>query len=658
MGEYFKLLSMQGLNPSQEKVVRHYGKPLLVVAGAGSGKTKTLAHKVEFLVKEKGKDPKRLLVITFTNKASKEIKDRIKKVAGVEPEWSGTFHSFALRLLREQGKRLGIKRDFTLLDEQDRNKLLKALLHDKKVSLEKLKGYISERIEDLKEPYDQELEDLFVAYLESLKKNNLMDFPSLMFYAHELLKETKDFWKNYFEFVLVDEFQDTNTIQYEILKLVSDKNVCVVGDPNQCIYEWRYARPDNILRFKEDFDPDVIKLEYNYRCKPYIIYTANAVLSASRASWKELVPTLVPVREGEEKPYVRRFQKPEEEAVWIAQKVKELLEGYPPSEIAILVRTSYITEPIERALAKLKIPYKVVGTVRFFERSEIKDALSFLKALANPYDFASFSRAVQIATVGIGEKTLELIKERGKGNMLAGAQLVLKELPPTKAQALYLFLKGLSKLHKDPFNLEGYLEEIDFYSYLERTYKDAKEREENVKELIRYLRERQKEGYNLEEVLQDISTLTTEEEEGVVRLITIHASKGLEFGVVFLPRLEEGILPHEKALNDPVELEEELRLFYVALTRAKDMVFMTYTREENKPSRFLSYIPKQHLDLSAFAKKKYAPELTVKHSLKVGGRVRHEIFGIGTVIALEENKAVVSFPRGIKTIHVAFLEPV
>lgn len=650
---------MDRLNPSQEKVVRHYGKPLLVIAGAGSGKTKTLAHKVEHLIKERHLSPEGILALTFTNKAGKEIKERVKKVAGLELEWVGTFHSFALRILREEGRHIGIKRNFTLLDEQDRNKLLKSLAHGKKIELENLKSYISKRIEDLREPEDPELEELFQAYLRTLLENNLMDFSSLMFYAYELFRTRTDYWKKRFEFVLVDEFQDTNTIQYEILKLLSGQNVCVVGDPNQCIYEWRYARPDNILRFKEDFDPDVIKLEYNYRCKPYIIYVANAVLSASCASWKDLVPTLLPVRKGEEKPYVRRFQKPEEEAIWIGQKVKELLLVYPPSEIAILVRTGYITEPIERALAKLKVPYKVVGTLRFFERAEVKDALSFLRVLVNPYDATSFARAIHIATVGIGEKKLELIRELGKGNMLVGAQLALRELPPQKAQALYLFLKRLAKLHKEPFDLDKFLEEIDFFSYLERTYKDAEERKENVKELIRYLKERQKEGYTLEEVLQDISTLTTEEEDNLIRLMTIHASKGLEFGVVFLPRLEEGILPHEKALESQEELEEELRLFYVAITRAKDLLFMTYTREDAKPSRFLSYIPKHYLDLSAYAKRTtYAPELTAKHQLKVGDKVRHEIFGIGTIISLEENKAVVSFSRGIKTIHIAFLEPV
>ncbi len=654
---------MEVLNPSQERAVKHFGKPLLIIAGAGSGKTKTLAHKVEFLIREKGIAPERLLAITFTNKAGKEIRDRVKRVAGVDLPWAGTFHSMALRLLRSKGKQVGISTNFSILSEGDRNQIIKKLSQSINTKPETLKNYLSERFENLREPYDEKLEYTLQEYLKALKSMNLLDFSTLMLYTRELLLKNQSIREN-FDFVLVDEFQDTNTVQYEILKLLARENVCVVGDPNQCIYEWRYARPDNILRFKEDFNPDVIKLEYNYRSRPYIIHIANAVLSASNAEWKSLIPTLRPVKEGGQKPTVRRFEREEEEAVWIATKVKELLQSYKPHQIAILVRVGYITEPFERALAGMRIPYKIVGAIRFFERAEIKDVLSFFRVLTNPYDAVSFSRALEVATRGIGEKTLEHILQAGKGNCLAGSQAILKSLPQAKAVELYGFLQKLSRLYKSledyPQAIEDFLREIDFWDYLRESYKDAEEREENVKELLRYLRQKHSEGYRLVDVLEEVNFLTErEEEEGAVKISTIHASKGLEFDVVFLPRLEEGILPHEKAKESQEEMEEELRLFYVAITRAKELLFMTYTRN-SKPSRFLSLIPKELLDLSAFAKKKttYMPELKSLKDFKVGDRVLHEIFGEGVILAIEDSKALVEFKAGRKSIHTAFLKPV
>ncbi|MFN7064843.1 MAG: ATP-dependent helicase [Aquificaceae bacterium] len=651
---------MEKLNPSQERAVRHFGRPLLVIAGAGSGKTKTLAHKVEFLIKEKSIRPSNLLAITFTNKASREIRERVKKVAGVDLPWSGTFHSIALRLLKERGKDIGLDPSFSLLSEGDRDNILKRIAQARNINPEKLKAYILERIENLKPQQDQSLEDPLREYLGVLKEMKLMDFSSLMLYLFNLLR-VKPSIKDSFSFILVDEFQDTNTVQYEILRIMIRDKVCVIGDPNQCIYEWRYAKPDNILRFKEDFQPDIIKLEYNYRSKPYILYTANSVLQASTAPWKELIPLLKPTRQGEEKPIVKRFEGEEDEAIGIAEKIRDLLSQYKPSQVAILVRVGHITDAIERALHSLRIPYKVVGAVRFFERSEIKDCLSFLRLLVNPYDRISFERALGVATHGIGEKSIELIAQMGGGNFLEGSRLALNKLPQSKAMTLFQFLKNLSALGKGienyPFAFESFLQDIDFWSYLDQ-YKDVQEKQENVREFLKYLRQKHQEGYALEEVLQEIGFLLDREDQGnAVQIMTIHASKGLEFEVVFLPRLEEGILPHEKALESQEELEEELRLFYVAITRAKDLLFMSYTKL-SKPSRFLSYINKSFLNLSAFAKKKtaYMPELRSPYKFKVGDQVVHEVFGVGLILSLENSRALVEFKAGKKTIHTAFLK--
>ncbi|MCX8163789.1 MAG: ATP-dependent helicase [Aquificaceae bacterium] len=652
---------MERLNPSQERVVKHFGSPLLVVAGAGSGKTKTLAHKVEFLIREKGISPERILAITFTNKAGREIRERVKRVVGVELSWSGTFHSVAMRLLRERGKEVGLEPDFGIISEADRNQLIKQLAQHRGFSPERLKAYISRRIENLDEEHPP-LEETFQEFLYALKEMKLLDFSGLMFYFYRLLRE-KPLLKDRFDFVLVDEFQDTNTVQYEVIKILSGENICVVGDPNQCIYGWRYARPDNILRFREDFSPQVIKLEHNYRSKPYILHVANAILEASHAQWKELVPVLKPVRQGEEKPSVRRFEREEEEALWIAQKTKELLGLYKPSQIAVLVRVGYITEPIERAFYSLKVPYRVVGAVRFFERAEVRDALSFLKVLINPRDRLSFWRAVGIATRGIGEKTLQLVLELGRGDCLEGSWLALKRLPQQKAKELFHFLKTLDVFRRNlenyPYALEELLNSLDFWTYLEESYKEDEERGKNIRELLRYLRQKHEEGYSPEDVLQEVDFLLEQEEgEGAVRIMTVHASKGLEFDVVFLPRLEEGVLPHERARESQEELEEELRLFYVAVTRAKDLLFMSYTKS-SKPSRFLSCIPKDFLDLSSFKRKSaYMPELESLHKIGVGDRVRHEVFGEGVVLSLQDSKALVEFKSGRKSIHTAFLHPV
>jgi len=644
------------LNPQQEKVVKHYGRPLLVVAGAGSGKTKTLAHKVEFILKELSLPEESILCITFTNKAAKEIGERVKRVTGKEIPWVGTFHSVAYRILKRD-----TKLNFSVADESDRKAILKALMREFDIpseDYEKVSRMISRVKEDLGEIHSEKLRELFERYQEILRENGLFDFGDLMFELYNLLKEEnfRDKLRKRFRFILVDEYQDTNTVQYEILKLLADRDICVVGDPNQCIYEWRFARPDNIVRFLEDFDPDVIKLEVNYRSKGYILSVANSILKKSNAKWKELIPTLSPVKDAGEKPIVRRFESEGDEAIWIAQEVKELLRVYEPKDIAVLVRVSYITDQIERALYKMGVPYRVVGALRFFDRPEVKNLLYLLRLLTNPSDEIAFRRVITYFTEGIGERSFQKMKESFGNDWIE----TLKSIPA--GLNLYELLRELQK-EKENYP-EVLRRAVSSTPYLERVMKrhkgDFKEREENIRELIRTAEESFREGTNLEDFLSEAFLVSSEEEESnTVSVMTIHAAKGLEFSVVFLPRLEEEILPHRSALEDMDELEEERRLFYVAVTRAKERLYLSYTRSNGrKPSRFLSDIPKNLLNLEHFKKRKvsYSVELRPNTKVKAGVLVNHRIFGVGKVLDVDGERATVDFRGKVKSIHTSFLE--
>jgi len=655
------------LNESQRRAVLHFGKPLLIVAGAGSGKTRTLVAKVEHLLKEKGLKPDEILFITFTNKAAREIKERTRNVLGKELQWSGTFHSIALKILKKEAKRAGIEPDFGIADEGDSLRIIKETAKRLKLDKdpEEIKAVISKAKENLTPP-PAWVQVLLEEYQETLRKNKLLDFSDLLRELYKLLldEEIREKYRKKFRYILVDEYQDTNTIQYEIVKLLSDGNVCVVGDPNQCIYEWRDARPDNVLRFIEDFKPDIIKLETNYRSKEPILRVANAILERSKLGWKELIPKLRGVRGEGSPPVVRRFGDEEEEALWVANQIKNLLNTYEPKDIAILVRTAYITDIYERTLLKSGIPYRVVGTLRFYERAEIKNLLAVMRLVQNPSDELAFRRATDFFVKGFGEKSFKVLKENFSDNWLKTASRYLKKLP--SARSLYNFLKAIAPLYKEPHKypkkLEEFINRIDYESLLKEKFKkDYEERIENVREFIKTLKDFHRQAYTLEDVLSEVMLTASEEEKrNAVSIMTIHASKGLEFPVVFLPRLEEGILPHHKSMNEERTLEEERRLLYVGITRAKDLLYMTYTKKEKrKPSRFLSDIPKSFLDLSAFIKKrktKYEEILRPNPDVREGVRVRHKVFGTGIVLKVEGERAVVRFKDHEKVIHTSFLE--
>ncbi|NPB07877.1 MAG: UvrD-helicase domain-containing protein [Aquificae bacterium] len=656
------------LNEEQRRAVRHYGKPLLVVAGAGSGKTRTLVHKVEYLIKERGLSPESILCITFTNKAAEEIRERIRKSLGVELPWSGTFHSIALKILRREHKALGLPKNFTVADESDSLQLLKEVLGRLGIKKEpkEVKEELSRTLEGLRDP-GGELALINDLYRKALRENSLLDFTDLMVELYNLLQreEIREKYRKLFKYILVDEYQDTNRIQYEILKLLSNGNICVIGDPNQCIYEWREARPENVLSFIEDFRPDILKLERNYRSTENILRVANAILKKSSTGWKELIPLLKGVRGEGKKPEVRRFPDEEEEALWILKKIRELGRDYSYEDFAILVRASFITDVYERTFFRAGIPYQVLGALRFYERAEVKNLIAVLRLVANPSEELSFRRVLEVFVKGVGEKGLEKIRKHYRGNWLRASADSLKKLKGEAALGLYNFLKAISPLYRNPEKyhegMETFVERVGYLEILKRKYKkDWEERWDNVQEFLKSLKDFYRKAYTLEELLSEVSLSSQEEEKKGVKILTIHSAKGLEFPVVFLPRLEEGILPHRKSLESEKELEEERRLFYVAVTRAKDLLFLTYTKKEGRrPSRFLSDIPKAYLDLSAFRKKKvkYEKELTPNNTLRRGDKVFHRVFGRGTVLAVQGERVKVRFEEGEeKVIHSAFLE--
>ncbi len=655
------------LNSQQLKVVRHHGSPLLVIAGAGSGKTKTLAHKVEFILEELGAREDSILCITFTNKAAREIEERVYTVTGRELPWIGTFHSVAYRILR--GK-LGF--DFAIADERDTESILKDIMREFGVprdNYDKVRGFITRIKENLEEPRSDIERELFTAYQEELRRNGLLDFGDLMYELYNLLSSEEEFrekLRSRFRFILVDEYQDTNTVQYEIIKLIGDRDVCVVGDPNQCIYEWRHAKPDNILHFIEDFKPEVVKLQKNYRSKGYILMVANSVLKKSRAQWKELIPVLEATKDKGEKPIVMRFENEQEEAIWVAQEIKELLKNHPPEEIAVLMRVSYLTDVFEKTFFRMGIPYRLVGAIRFYDRPEVKNLLQALRLMMNPENEIAFRSVVEYFLQGIGQRTLERMKGLFRGSWIEALKEFSEKVKGQRASELRWFLDFWRELEIDRENYPAVLERLVHETpFMERILKkhrgERTEREENVRELIRTAKESLKEGTSLEEFLSEATLVSSEEErDKAVKLMTIHAAKGLEFEVVFIPRLEEEVLPHRRTLEDDSELEEERRLFYVAVTRAKERLYLSYTRDRGRrPSRFLSDIPKNLLNIEHFRKKtkvSYAPKLKPNPKVRVGIYVNHRVFGRGKVLSLEGEKATVDFGGKVKSIHTSFLE--
>ena len=674
------------LNPAQREAVLATEGPVLVVAGAGSGKTRVLTYRIAHLVSAVGVKPQEILAITFTNKAAGEMRERLESVLGaiVRTMWVMTFHSACGRILRREAPRLGYRSNFTIYDQADQVRLVKQCLEElerdpKRFPPRGIHAQISNAKNQLILPdeyksrvasfYDQTVADVYGMYQERLSRSNAVDFDDLLMLTVEVLErfpEAQKKWQKSFRYVLVDEYQDTNHAQYRLLQLLAGehRNVFAVGDPDQSIYAFRGADIRNIMEFERDFGgARQIALEQNYRSTNSILRAANAVISENRerkpkSLWSEL---------GEGDP-VRVIEVEDEhaEARFVASEIAGLVdEGLSASEVAVFYRTNAQSRVLEDVLVRQDIPYQVIGGPKFYERAEIKDAIAYLQVLDNPTDAISLTRIANRPRRGIGDASLARLQSYADAHGLSlwealehpeeagcgGAPLraidrfrTLMQSSMAEAQEL-----PVPELLERVLDRSGYLEALE----AERTI-EAQGRIENLLELVGVAREYQEsaESPSLSEFLQQISLFSDqdalEEERSLVTLMTLHNAKGLEFRAVFLIGMEEGVFPHSRSLEEQ-GLEEERRLCYVGLTRAQERLVLTHaaarslwgSRGYNLPSRFLDELPQEEIERDRLRPSSWtgygAPTAPVRRdvpSLSTGDSVRHSTLGEGVVVAI------------------------
>ncbi|WP_456395292.1 ATP-dependent helicase [Desulfurobacterium sp.] len=693
---------LRDLNKQQREAVTYFDSPLLILAGAGSGKTRVITYKIAYMIEKFGYEPERILAVTFTNKAAREMKERVEQLLKSETSVSvATFHSFCVRLLKSHSVRIGFKPNFLIIDSDDKKNLLKTILKEMNLDTDLYNPVvIGSMISNVKNGlfsaeamefrgYDK-FSYIMEAYNNKLKEMNAFDFDDLLLYARKLLTEHDDIRKRYvdlFQYVLIDEYQDTNGIQYEITKaLTIDKgNVCVVGDEDQCIYTWRGANINNILNFEKDFPgAKVIKLEKNYRCSGVILSAANAVIGHNKIRKGKKLFT-----DNENGEPIRLFVglNEQEEAYFIGKTVKRLIDtGTKPSDIAIFYRTNAQSRSIEDALRKLGINYQIIGGLKFYERKEIKDIIAYIRVILFDEDRLSIFRILNTPKRGLGAAAEEKLKKflnEGKGNLEA-LKIMIKTASTRQKEGIkeliHIIEEGREKVNSlRPYELVRFITVAAKYEdYLKKEYReDWESRLENIRELGNTLEEfAERTGLQGEDLLLEfLNTITLSsdqdemEESEKVTLMTVHASKGLEFPVVFITGLEEGLFPHVRSLDSTEQIEEERRLFYVAITRAKKLLILTRAKSrrffgsyrESEPSRFLEEIP-AHLIKKVTRKEKSSE--TVSFSVRKNKKpkiVFHKKFGKGVVRRIEgigDNAKVTAFfaNYGERTIIMKFLK--
>lgn len=695
------------LNTEQKEVVQTVEGPILVLAGAGSGKTKALTHRIAYLISEKNILPENILAITFTNKAAGEMKERVERLIRNSKleirsmPTMGTFHSVCARILRADGHHLGLSPSFIIYDEDDAKKVIKECfkklhLADQKTSPQTIKNYISSAKNELIGPkeyreqsanFRQELTaDVYECYQKELAKNEAVDFDDLLmqvvvlFQKHPaVLAKYQDRWR----YLLIDEYQDTNKAQYLFAKLLAQKygNICVVGDDWQSIYSWRGADFQNILDFEKDWPKaKVLRLEKNYRSTKAILAAAQSVIENNQNRSQKKIWTEndagAPIE-------VYEASSEDDEAAFVAKTALALqATGHKLSEMAVFYRTNAQSRVVEEVLLRYQIPYKIVGGVRFYERKEIKDALAWLRVASGANDFISFERSLLSPPSGLGKVSIQKIKdlcEKDKlkicslqnlsnlGEVIGGrAAGILSDYLVKVEKIKKAAAESLSKGVELTLKISGLSEHLADGTF------ENEERAENLRELLSVVKELEsvKENLTLENFLEEVALISDldnyqEDREGLT-LMTLHTSKGLEFKVVFIVGLEENIFPHSRSLFDQTELEEERRLFYVGMTRAKEILNLIYARkrlyfgsiQNNDPSRFIAEIPDtllEYVNAGVASVGKIVEEEKIPGAFSAGDTIEHEHFGRGRVIGVNDDELTIDFPDyGQKTVSIYY----
>jgi DNA helicase-2/ATP-dependent DNA helicase PcrA len=682
---------LDGLNDAQRQAV---GSPLgaaLVLAGAGSGKTRVLVHRVAWLIQVEGASPNSILAVTFTNKAAAEMRARIETLLGIPggAMWIGTFHGLAHRLLRLHWREAGLPQSFQILDSEDQarllRKVLKAMDLDETrwipreilwfINAQKDEGLRPKQMKDDGDPTRRQLLAIYQAYEDACRRAGVVDFAELLLRAYELWRDQPALLQHYrtrFQNILVDEFQDTNAIQYKWLTLLAGPSgqPFAVGDDDQSIYRWRGARVENLNQFRRDYPQAVLyKLEQNYRSTGNILKVANALIANNAGRLGKNLWTSG--SDGDRVKLYAAFNE-RDEADFVVNRIRDWVDrGGARREVAVLYRSNAQSRVFEEAFLNARMPYRVYGGLRFFERAEIKDALAYLRLVASRADDTSFERVVNLPTRGIGAKTLDTLRDlaRAQGTSLwhAAQAAVQGELPQRAAQALSAFLQLIEKLAHETAGMElaSQVDQVIQMSGLIEHFKREKGergegRIENLLELVSAAKGFSPEGESdLQPLESFLANAVLESGEGQadayadsVQMMTLHSAKGLEFPVVFLAGMEDGLFPHQRSIADLASLEEERRLCYVGATRAMRQLYVTYAEQRRlygvdqygQPSRFISEMPAElveeirprvQVSRPVFVKRSSSIEESPPNSMRMGSRVRHAKFGDGVVLNFE-----------------------
>lgn len=714
------------LNNEQYEAATTIDGSVLILAGAGSGKTRTITYRIAHMIKDLEINSYQILAITFTNKAAKEMNERVKSLIGeiADNMWISTFHSLCVKILRREIEKLGYTSSFTIYDFYDQKTLVKQCIESLNVSSDNFEvNEVIRKISNYKNQFinpsdalsqslnyrDNIIAQIYDLYEKKLYENNSLDFDNLVFKTIELFEKFPDvlaFYQSKFKYIMVDEYQDTNYSQYYLVKLLASKykNICVVGDDDQCIYQWRGADINNILDFEKDYkNIKVIKLERNYRSKANILNAANKVIS-NNLNRKNKV--LKPINPEGEKIKLFKASSAEEEALFIVNEISRIIKskGYEYKDFGILYRTNAQSRIFEEMFVKHQIPYKLVGVVRFYERKEIKDIIAYIKTVLNPNDEVSLRRIINEPKRGIGDTTVDKLLEYSQinGITLFDAMVACGEISTISTRTLnaikefvdIIFELSNKKDLKPSEFIKFLILKIEYITFLKKSKDlESQTRIENIEEFINAAVnfENLNFGATIDEFLENITLISEvdkyDENLSNVTLMTVHSSKGLEFPIVFMAGMENGIFPSNKCFDELDEMEESRRLCYVGITRAKDILYFTYSNfrmvygetSYRSKSKFLTEIPKDLITNINFngdeeiSKKvnffdkfknvsydsKLNRDVEVKNNIskddvKVGKKIEHKIFGKGVIVKVENDKKIyVAFDNnGVKKLNV------